>query len=56
MVSAIIAQELAAIRESMGQTGWKGGKFEEAARLFEKVCLDDTFVEFLTLPAGEAAD
>lgn len=56
MVSAIIAQELAGIRDSIGQAGWNAGKFENAARLFERACLDRDFVEFLTLPAGENID
>lgn len=56
MVSAIIAQELAGIRESIGQAGWNAGKFEDAARWFERACLDRDFVEFLTLPAGENID
>jgi malate synthase len=30
------------------------GKFDEAAKLFEKITLDDLYVEFLTLPAYQA--
>lgn len=53
-VSAIIALELAGNRQSLGQTDWNAGKFEDAARMFEKACLECTVVEFLNLPAGEA--
>jgi len=53
-VSAIIALLLAGIRQSLGQTDWNGGKFEDAAQMFEGVCLNCTFVEFLNLPASEA--
>jgi len=33
--------------------GFNAEKMQEAARLFERVCLDDEYVDFLTLPALE---
>ncbi len=41
-----VREEVDAIREGM----------EPAAELFERVALDDEFVEFLTLPAYELLD
>ena len=32
------------------------GKFEEAAKLFERITLDENYVEFLTLPAYDQID
>ena len=32
------------------------GKYDEAAQLFEKLTVDDRYVEFLTLPAYELID
>jgi malate synthase len=34
-------------------TGYKNGKYAEGAKMFEKLTLDEEFVEFLTLPAYE---
>ena len=56
MVSALVPQELPKIREYLGDAGWALGKYEEAAKLFEEMCLDDNFVEFLTLPAYARID
>ena len=53
MISAMIPEELPKIREYLGEAGWNAGKYEEAAKMFEQFCLDDNFVEFLTLPAYE---
>ena len=41
-----VREEIDAVREGM----------EPAAELFERVALDDEFVEFLTLPAYELLD
>ena len=56
MVSALVPQELPKIREYLGDAGWALGKYEEAAKMFEEMCLDDNFVEFLTLPAYARID
>ena len=56
MVSALVPQELPKIREYLGDAGWALGKYEEAATMFEEMCLDDNFVEFLTLPAYARID
>ena len=56
MLSSMVPQELPKIREYLGDGGWALGKYEEAAAMFEQMCLDDNFVEFLTLPAYQRID
>ena len=47
----MVPQELAKVREMLGHKGYGAGKYEEGAKMFEELTLDDEFVEFLTLPA-----
>ena len=54
MVSAMVPEEMPKIREYLGDSGWSKGKYDDAAKMFEQMCIDDNFVEFLTLPAYEA--
>ena len=54
-VRAIAAEELARTEQDAGE-GYAGGRFDEAAALFERVALDPHFPEFLTLPAYERID
>ena len=49
----LLAEELPRIRELLGEEGWRAGKYEDAARLFEEITTRDEYVEFLTLPAYE---
>ncbi len=42
----LLADELAKVKASFSE-----GKYDEAAKLFEKITVDETYVEFLTLPA-----
>ncbi len=51
LVRKVIGEELAQIRERVGEQGFAGSRPEEARALFEQVALDERFVEFLTLPA-----
>lgn len=46
-------EELAKVREAIGEQAFAAGRFADAKRLFEQVALADDFVEFLTLPAYE---
>jgi malate synthase len=55
MVSAMIPQELAKIRDLLGSE-FASGKYEEAAEIFTELVMGDRFVEFLTLPAYERID
>jgi malate synthase len=51
MVSSMVPEELPKIREYLGDAGWGKGKYEQAAKMFEGMCLSDEFEEFLTVPA-----
>jgi malate synthase len=48
---SMVPQELKKVREILGEKGYASGKYEEGARMFEELTLNDEFVEFLTLPA-----
>jgi malate synthase len=47
----LLPQELAKVRQILGEQQYATGKYEEAAGMFEQLTLDDNFVDFLTLPA-----
>jgi malate synthase len=47
----LLGEELAKVKASMS-----GGKYDQAASLFEKITADDQYVEFLTLPAYALID
>jgi malate synthase len=55
MVAAMIPEELAKIRELLG-AAWASGRYDDAAGVFRELVMNDTFVEFLTLPAYERID
>ena len=55
MVAAMIPEEMAKIRELLG-AAYGEGTYDEAARIFADLVDNDTFVEFLTLPAYELID
>jgi malate synthase len=55
MVSAMIPQEMAKIRDLLG-TSYSEGRYDEAAKIFADLVNNDTFVEFLTLRAYERID
>jgi len=46
---------LAKIRDYLGDA-YGDGKYDEAASIFDDLVDNDTFVEFLTLPAYERID
>ena len=50
----MMPEELNKVREYVGDAQYNAGKYEEAARLFDKITNSEEFVEFLTLPAYEA--
>jgi len=52
----LLAEELPKVRRVLGDEAWKAGNYEEGAALFEKITSDDTYVEFLTLPAYARID
>jgi malate synthase len=47
----LVPQELAKVREMLGEKGFAAGKYAEGAKMFEELTLAEEFVEFLTLPA-----
>ena len=55
MVAAMIPEEMAKIREHLG-AAFSRGKYDDAAAIFADLVNNDTFVEFLTLPAYERID
>ena len=52
----LLAEELPKVRTYLGDAAWKAGKYEEGAKLFERITTDNRYVEFLTLPAYELVD
>jgi malate synthase len=55
-VERILAEEVAAIRSSIGESAWAASGFPQAHALFAEVALADEFVEFLTIPAYAVID
>jgi malate synthase len=55
MVAAMIPEEMAKIRDLLGDA-FGEGEYDDAAAIFEDLVDNDTFVEFLTLPAYERID
>ncbi|MBK7591166.1 MAG: malate synthase A [Betaproteobacteria bacterium] len=55
MVAAMIPEEMQKIRELLGPA-FGEGKYDDAAAIFADLVNNDTFVEFLTLPAYERID
>jgi malate synthase len=56
LIQAIQEEELDEINKLVGDEAFFGGRFKEAQALFERVCLDETFSEFFTLPGSDYLD
>jgi malate synthase len=56
LVGRIEDEELAAIRESLGDEAWTASRFDDARKLFERVALADDFADFLTTAAYDSID
>ncbi len=56
LVAKVRDEELAKIRQTVGDASYAQGKFDEAASLFDEVALAKDFVEFLTLPGYARLD
>jgi malate synthase len=52
----LLADELPKVKRHLGDEAYAAGRYEEGARLFEKITADDNYVEFLTLPAYASID
>jgi malate synthase len=46
-------EELEKIKLEMGETAFLNGRFDEAVKLFDRLIIEDEFVDFLTLPGYE---
>ena len=53
---AILPQEMNNIRSQLGEKLFSAGKFDLAARLFDRLVMEDHFSDFLTLLAYEHMD
>ncbi len=51
MFQLLVPEELAKVRQILGEKGFAAGKYDEGAKLFEELTLAEDFAEFLTLPA-----
>ncbi len=51
----LMAEELPKVKATLGEVAWAGGRYEEAAKLFDQITTGE-YVEFLTLPAYECID
>ncbi len=56
MFRQLLAEELPKVKSHLGDDVYAAGRYEEGARLFEKITADDNYVEFLTLPAYASID
>ncbi|MFZ5555556.1 MAG: malate synthase A [Pseudomonadota bacterium] len=52
----LLAEELPKVKQYLGDAAWSAGRYEEAARLFDRIAMNDGYVEFLTLPAYDLID
>jgi malate synthase len=56
LVARIEDEELAKIRESLGEQEWAASRYDDARKLFERVALADDFADFLTVTAYDSID
>jgi malate synthase len=56
LVRKVEDEELDQVRSAIGHERFAAGRFDDAREVFERVALDDDFVEFLTLPAYDLLD
>ncbi len=53
LVERMVDEEMAKIRERVGDDAFAGGRWDDARETFTQTALADTYVDFLTLPAYE---
>ncbi len=53
LVREVIDEEMAKIREQVGEETWQAGRPQQTREIFERVALSPELIEFLTLPAYE---
>src|ERR1700754_298016 len=54
LVGRIEDEELAKIRDAIGDEAWAASRFDDARKLFERVALADDFADFLTTAAYDS--
>ncbi|AUC42384.1 Malate synthase [Dickeya solani RNS 08.23.3.1.A] len=52
----MLVEEMQVIRVELGDARFDGGRFEEAARLMERITTQDALIDFLTLPGYDLLD
>ena len=53
LVAKVIDEELAKIREAVGDEVYEAGRMDDATEIYRQMALSDDFADFLTLPAYE---
>jgi malate synthase len=53
LVERVIEEEVAAIRDRLGDEAFASGRWEDARALFTDLALADELADFLTIPAYE---
>jgi malate synthase len=56
LVRDVEREELAKLRQTVGDEAYAKGRYDEAQQIFDQVALSDDFQEFLTIPAYEHID
>ncbi|MBL8533476.1 MAG: malate synthase A [Betaproteobacteria bacterium] len=51
LFQSLVPQELARVKEILGDKQYAAGQYEEGAKMFQELTLAEDFAEFLTLPA-----
>ncbi|HHB1427127.1 TPA: malate synthase A [Serratia odorifera] len=49
----MLKEEMSVIRDEVGETRFNAGRYQEAARLMERITTQDELIDFLTLPGYE---
>ena len=53
LYKSFVPEQLAKIKELVGEEKYNSGKYELAAKIFDELVTSESFTEFLTLPAYE---
>jgi malate synthase len=56
LVREVLAEEMARIRETVGEDTWRRGRPSETKEIFDRVALSPELIEFLTIPAYDYLD
>jgi malate synthase len=56
LVQAIMAEEVARIREAVGEEAYQAGRYDTASKLFAGMMTSDDFTEFMPSMAYEFLD